>query len=66
MNESMNFGSIGFGNVSSGDNSTNVTQPIIEENIKEEVNQATEPKEEKMPDLLAGVKEAQAKMEEEI
>ena len=65
MNESMNFGSIGFGNVSSGDNRTNVTQPIIEENIKEEVNQATEPKEEKMPDLLAGVKEAQAKMEEE-
>ena len=52
MNESMNFGNIGFGNVSS--DNTNVQQnnePVVAEN-----DQA--PAQEK-PDLMAGVKEAQ-------
>ena len=68
MNESMNFGSIGFGNVSSGDNSVNNAQEQATEAVQQvapATTPATEPTEEKIPDLLAGVKEAQAKMEEE-
>lgn len=65
MSESMNFGNIGFGNVSSGDNS-NSQQPSsapVQETLVQE--HPVEQKKEEMPDLLAGVKEAQAKMEEE-
>ncbi len=68
MNESMNFGSIGFGNVSSGDNSQSIIVPASNEVVTEPVvaeQPPVEQKQEEMPDLLAGVKEAQAKMEEE-
>ena len=60
MSESMNFGNIGFGSVSSGDNSNQQpsSAPV------QETAPAQEKKDE-MPNLLAGVKEAQAKMEEE-
>ena len=65
MSESMNFGNIGFGSVSSGDNSNQ--QPSnapVQEKTPVQTAPAEEKKEE-MPNLLAGVKEAQAKMEEE-
>ena len=68
MNESMNFGSIGFGNVSSGENSASVeqipsVQPVVDEKrVEQQPEQQTE---KEMPNLLAGVKEAQARMEEE-
>ena len=64
MNESMNFGSIGFGNVSSGENSASVTQ----ENATQPAvapSQAPTQNTSEAPNLLAGVKEAQARMEEE-
>ena len=60
MSESMNFGNIGFGSVSSGDNSNQQpsSAPVQE-------TAPTQEKKDEMPNLLAGVKEAQAKMEEE-
>ena len=60
MSESMNFGNIGFGSVSSGDNSNQQpsSAPVQEKAPAQE-------KKDEMPNLLAGVKEAQAKMEEE-
>ncbi len=54
MNESMNFGSIGFGNVSSANNSAQQqTNSIISDNVTTQNNPSVK------PDLMAGVKESQ-------
>ncbi len=60
MNESMNFGNIGFGNVSSSDNNVEQNNNMLE-SAPSTNNETTK------PDLMAGVKEAQeeAKRQEE-
>ena len=65
-NESMNFGNIGFGNVSGGSNTDNKVNSVVSTAQSSEPPVETETK--KPVDLMAGVKEAQeakAKEEEE-
>ena len=72
MNESMNFGNIGFGEVSNGsvvenkdNNATSVTQNAeVKQDTQQQAPPTTQPQK---PDLMAGVKEAQeeAKAKEE-
>ena len=65
-NESMNFGNIGFGNVSGGSNTDNKVNSVVSTAQSSEPPVETENK--KPVDLMAGVKEAQeakAKEEEE-